>query len=113
MRSDVRPRVFRTPSPSFPRWAYFHISRNMHLLMTQSSNISADGLAGEGLHVLTYVQYMAQTAQSEAAKRIFASFVKQERQRLDQYAGIQSMAMPTTRDATNPRATPIRKKGAS
>ena len=39
-------------------------------------------LATSDLCLLTYVQHMAETAQSDAAKRLFESFVEQERRRL-------------------------------
>ena len=38
-------------------------------------------LATSDLCLLTYVQHMAETAQSDAAKRLFESFVEQERVR--------------------------------
>ena len=35
------------------------------------------------LHILEYVHYMAQTARSDAAKQLFESYLKQEKQRLE------------------------------
>jgi hypothetical protein len=41
------------------------------------------GVATNDLHVLTYVHYMAQTARTDAAKQLFESFLRQEKQFLE------------------------------
>jgi hypothetical protein len=55
--------------------------------MMTSTNKEADMsdiniLANGDLNILRYVHYMAQTAQADAAKQLFKSFLNQEKKRL-------------------------------
>lgn len=70
-------------------------------------------VATEDLHFLAYVQYMAQTARSEAAKLIFDSFVKQERARLEQSGGFRTLYAQMAQNAPPSCITVTRNKGAA
>jgi len=47
------------------------------------------GVATKDLHILSYVHYMAQTARTDAAKQLFESFLRQEKQFLETRGGSQ------------------------
>jgi len=48
--------------------------------------------AEKELYILTYAHYMAQTARTEAAKQMFETFLKQEKQWLEANGGIRSLS---------------------
>ena len=50
-------------------------------------------LASNDLSLLAYAQYMAKTAQSDAAKRMFEAYVRQEKLRLEANGGFHLSAM--------------------
>jgi len=56
-------------------------------------------VATDDLHILRYVHYMAQTAQSDEAKQLFTTFLNQEKKRLEVNEGDRQDSSPSTPDS--------------
>ena len=61
--------------------------------MADINNVAADDL-----HILRYVHFMVQTAQTDAAKQLFKIFLNQEKNRLEVNDGVRQNMSPLTTD---------------
>ena len=66
-------------------------------MATLSFAMPSIALTADDLRLLAYVQHMAQTAQSGAAKRMFQEYMELEKQRIAGRGGLGARALPKLR----------------